>query len=417
MHGYFMSLKLYDTARLIANPFAYDEYREKLVREKMEKMAETRIRSSKKDAIAGVKVNKALAEKILREEEKARQKAEKRERLKEKKQKKEEEEAKKKRMVAEDFMDVDEAGGEAESESEGEGEEEEEEGAKQPSGRPNLLSDPRFAKVFEDPAFAIDENSREYQLLNPSAAAQAREGGSVRQKTAVEEEEEESDRYSSDDFLRRDESGSEEESEEEDSDESDSSDDGGWYPLTSQSPCYRPLLTCLFVFSELTRYQRQNQDQKRKEWNPTANPRARSLNNKKIDMAPIRPQAAGMSARSSFQDKDATFGQRRAPSRSRSGAPFAGKKATGGVKFAEDGGMEISWVPSSSNGKMDVEEDAGRKKGGKDKAKRKGVETFGAGLEKGVVEDKAEMAESERHGRTQRRKGVRSGSKNVFRRL
>ncbi|PPR02208.1 hypothetical protein CVT26_012100 [Gymnopilus dilepis] len=394
MHGYFMSLKLYDTARLIANPFAYDEYREKLVREKMEKMAETRIRSSKKDAIAGVKVNKALAEKILREEEKARQKAEKRERLKEKKQKKEEEEAKKKRMVAEDFMDVDEAGGEAESESEGEGEEEQEEGAKQPSGRPNLLSDPRFAKVFEDPAFAIDENSREYQLLNPSAAAQAREGGSVRQKTAVEEEEEESDRYSSDDFLRRDESGSEEESEEEDSDESDSSDDG-----------------------ELTRYQHQNQDQKRKEWNPTTNPRARSLNNKKIDMAPIRPQAAGMSARSNFQDKDATFGQRRAPSRSRSGAPFSGKKATGGVKFAEDGGMEISWVPSSSNGKMDVEDDAGRKKGGKDKAKRKGIETFGAGLEKGVVEDKAEMAESERHGRTQRRKGVRSGSKNVFRRL
>ncbi|KAF6747177.1 WD repeat-containing protein [Ephemerocybe angulata] len=60
--------KLYETARLIANPYAYAEHREKLVREKMDKMAETRIRA-KKDA--GVKVNKALAEKILQDEAKA----------------------------------------------------------------------------------------------------------------------------------------------------------------------------------------------------------------------------------------------------------------------------------------------------------------------------------------------------------
>ena len=45
MHGYFLSLQLYDTARLIANPYVYEEHRERAVREKMEKMAETRIRT------------------------------------------------------------------------------------------------------------------------------------------------------------------------------------------------------------------------------------------------------------------------------------------------------------------------------------------------------------------------------------
>jgi len=53
---------------------------------------------------------------------------------------------------------------------------------------------------------------------------------------------------------------------------------------------------------------------------------------------------------------------------------------------------------------------------GRKKGKWKGMETFGAGLEKGI-EEVVDVAESERIGRTQRRKGVRSGSKNAFRRL
>ncbi|KAG8873215.1 hypothetical protein FRB97_006925 [Tulasnella sp. 331] len=47
MHGYFLSLKLYDAARMITNPFAYSEHREKLVQQKVEKLAESRIRSTK----------------------------------------------------------------------------------------------------------------------------------------------------------------------------------------------------------------------------------------------------------------------------------------------------------------------------------------------------------------------------------
>ena len=134
MHGYFLSLKLYETARVIANPFAYDEYREKMIRAKMEKMAESRIRT-KKDV--GVKVNKALAEKLLRDEEKSRKRA----RHKEKRG---------------DGIDVNVEIGEDEAKE----------------SRPKLLEDPRFSRIFEDPSFAIDENSREFAMLNPSAAFQ-----------------------------------------------------------------------------------------------------------------------------------------------------------------------------------------------------------------------------------------------------
>ncbi|KAF8899768.1 WD repeat-containing protein [Gymnopilus junonius] len=366
MHGYFMSLKLYDTARLIANPFAYDEYREKLVREKMEKMAETRIRSSKKGA--SVKVNKALAEKILKEEEKAKLRAEK----------------KQKRKVAADFMDVD-------NEEAAEGTKEEKEESER---RPNLLSDPRFAKVFEDPAFAIDENSREFALLNPSAAAQIREG--TWQKTAMEEEEEESDKFSSDGLGRSDDESASDEDDEDAS--SDSSAEG-----------------------ELTKYVPQSRDQNRQSWNPTANPRARNQNNKKIDMVPMRPQTAGLSQRAgSSIDKNATFGQRRAPPSKENALAsgkkpaFRGRRSAGANDHDDRGPMEISWVPSSSGNKDGDGEEGGRRK---DKARRKGVETFGAGLEKGAVEDKADLAESERHGRTHRRQGIRSGSKNAFRRI
>lgn len=191
MHGYFMSLKLYDAARVIANPFAYAEHRDKMVRDKMEKMAESRIRTKKE---VGVKVNKALAEKILREEEKAKKREQ-------------------RKLKKADKSVVDMAVDGMLSQSEGEQGEQE---------KPSVLNDPRFAKVFENPEFAIDETSREYALLNPSAAAQKRSG--ERGKTAVEDEEEESDKFSSDGLG---ESESDGDSDINKDDESDSSDAGG----------------------------------------------------------------------------------------------------------------------------------------------------------------------------------------------
>jgi ribosome biogenesis protein ENP2 len=117
MHGFFLSLKLYDAARLIANPFAYDEHRERLVREKLEKLSESRIRS--RGSGGDVKVNKALAERIRRMEKKREKKASMEEKPRS-------------------------------------------------EGAVSLLNDPRFAEVFDNPDFEVDTESREYGLLNPS---------------------------------------------------------------------------------------------------------------------------------------------------------------------------------------------------------------------------------------------------------
>lgn len=71
----------------------------------------------------------------------------------------------------------------------------------------------------------------------------------------------------------------------------------------------------------------------------------------------------------------------------------------------------MSWVPSSTK---DPSRDRGSQKDGKP---RKGVELFGAGMERGGGDRTPVLSDSERTGRSQRRKGMRSGSKNVFRQL
>ncbi|KAJ6590629.1 NUC153 and WD40 repeat-containing nucleolar rRNA processing-related protein [Mycena vulgaris] len=352
MHGYFLSLKLYDAARIIANPFAYTEYREKVVRERMEKMAETRIRA-KKDGTAGVKVNKALAEKILRDQEREAKRLEKR----------------KKRAAAKDGEPVDGDAEMADAEAE---------------PRPSLLTDPRFAKVFEDPAFAVDEATREFALMNPSAAAQRRNGGDVRRKTAVEEEEEESDKVSSDGLGE----GSDDESDGESGSGSDSSDAGA---LNKFDPRARPGQKNARVQEAYSRTREQN----------------RLANQGKF--VPMRPASTGANG-TRLADRNATFGQRR-------GTTAAPVPATGSRSSkSHEAAMEVSWVPSASSATGGDADDVDASSRSKSKA-RKGVEAFGAGLEKGYNGEDVEISEQDRKGRTQRRKGVRSGSKNVFRRM
>lgn len=105
MHGYFVAAKLYDQARLIANPYIWEEERAKRVKEKVEKERSSRIRGIKK-----VKVNQKLADKILQRQEKRAK--------------------------------VDTEAG--------------------------VLGDSRFGKIFEDEEFKVDETSYEFRALNPS---------------------------------------------------------------------------------------------------------------------------------------------------------------------------------------------------------------------------------------------------------
>ncbi|KAJ5899563.1 Ribosome biogenesis protein ENP2 [Penicillium taxi] len=146
MHGYFVAQRLYEEARLITNPYVWEEERAKRVKEKIDKERESRIRGKKK---AAVKVNKRLAERLLNAEEKS-------------------ERRRAQRVLArggdEDMVDAT-----AEEENKG------------------VLRDSRFAKLFEDQDFAVDETSREFQLINPSTVPVAGEK-KERGLTAVEQE-------------------------------------------------------------------------------------------------------------------------------------------------------------------------------------------------------------------------------------
>ncbi|KAG2340226.1 WD40 repeat-like protein [Suillus weaverae] len=363
MHGYFLSLHLYDTARVIANPFAYAEHREKLVKERMEKMAETRIRSKKGTGIGGeeIKVNKALAERIERGLEKERRKEERRRRRGAKGG--EDEEA----MDVDADADADEA-----------------EQTPTELEKPTLLNDPRFKDLFLNPEFAVDETTREYALLHPSASGSKQK---VRGKTAVEEEEEESERASSA-GISEDESENKSDGGEEGGDSDDSSDAG---ELNKFDPRARPGQKNERVHQAYERARQHNRQ-----------------TNANVNFVPLVPHTESSTSTRKTGDKTTTFGQRRnAPARGSSHTTTPRTTAKGD----KEGGFEMSWVPSSTK---HPSRDRGSRKDGNAK---KGVEVFGAGMERGGGERTAVLSESERTGRTQRRKGMRSGSKNVFRQL
>lgn len=105
MHGYFVASKLYEQARLINNPYIWEEEKMKKIKEKVEKERASRIRGGKK-----VKVNQKLADRMLKRQE---------------------------RREKVDF-------------------------------EMGILGDTRFGKLFEDEEFAVDETSREFRMLNPS---------------------------------------------------------------------------------------------------------------------------------------------------------------------------------------------------------------------------------------------------------
>ena len=157
MHGFFVAQKLYEEARLIANPTSYEEERRKRVSEKIEKQRESRIRGQKK---VTAKVNRKLAERILEKEEAN----ERRRAQKVLKQGGDE-------AVVADADAV--ANNEAEKDKESKG----------------LLGDSRFAKMFEADDFVVDEESREFRSINPSTKVVPRSNmDHERGLTAVEED-------------------------------------------------------------------------------------------------------------------------------------------------------------------------------------------------------------------------------------
>ncbi|KAE9990367.1 hypothetical protein EG327_001505 [Venturia inaequalis] len=161
MHGYFVNQKLYEEALLINQPELWQEQRAKSIKQKIDKERESRIRGNKK---VQVKVNQKLAAKMLeREEKNERRKA--------------------KRVLAKGGDDD-----QLDRQEDVEMEEAEEEAPKKE--RKTLLTDSRFAGLFEDEDFAIDEQSKEFKMINPSTKVEEKEERKAipRGLTAAEQE-------------------------------------------------------------------------------------------------------------------------------------------------------------------------------------------------------------------------------------
>lgn len=104
MHGYFMDIRLYKKAKLISEPFNFDEYKQRKIKEKLEKERENRVKIARKLPV----VNTELAKRLIEEKHEIKKKS-----------------------------------------------------------TANILEDNRFAELFTDPNFQIDTNSEEFRLLNP----------------------------------------------------------------------------------------------------------------------------------------------------------------------------------------------------------------------------------------------------------
>jgi ribosome biogenesis protein ENP2 len=163
MHGYFIAQELYEEARLISKPELWKEQRAKSVKEKIDRERESRIRGPK--AIK-VKVNRKLAERLLQREEKAERR----------RAKKVLEQGGDEDIINDVQTDRASKIGDAEEVLE-------ERNAKKDS----VLADPRFAKLFQDEDYEVDEESHEFRAINPSTKAAP--SAKPRGLTAVEQEE------------------------------------------------------------------------------------------------------------------------------------------------------------------------------------------------------------------------------------
>ena len=178
MHGFFMDISLYNRVRAVANPFEYEEYRKKKVKERLEAKRASRI-APKETRKKKTSVNPDFAERLQDKAESSTTKAGK--------------------MAGQ------------------------------------ILSDDRFGSLFTNPDYEIDEEDEDFKLRNPSGVASSRR----KQKDDMDSDEDDDDdddnssvenpagfRRVESDGDDDDDGGDEEENDSDDDDSDDDSDDG-----------------------------------------------------------------------------------------------------------------------------------------------------------------------------------------------
>lgn len=109
MHGYFMDIRLYKKAKLMNDPFNFDEFKQRKIKEKIEKERENRVKINRKLPV----VNTELAKRLIED---------------------------KQELLVKNKTKI---------------------------KTTNILEDNRFAELFTDPNFQINQDSEEFRLLNP----------------------------------------------------------------------------------------------------------------------------------------------------------------------------------------------------------------------------------------------------------
>lgn len=154
LHGFFVDLRLYRKAADAASPFAYDEYRSRRAAEAVEREQESRIGAvvaTRKAATPLPKVNAALAVGLLAAREARRA-----------------ENARRRGAAATSATPAAAGGADAAGDA-----------AVAPSGKvaepDDALADDRFASLFTNPDFVVEETDQRFRQLNPQKAKQADE--------------------------------------------------------------------------------------------------------------------------------------------------------------------------------------------------------------------------------------------------
>lgn len=443
MHGFFVDLRLYTKARAIANPFAYAEYRDRLIREKLEKERESRIRGASNNKriaqlekqakesaklVEKAKVNKELAERIRIKEEK-----EEKLRIRREEYKKAKEAAKNGGEAVQDGVSDEEDERVEESEADSD-----EEATAIDQKKPSILRDDRFKDLFTNPDFEVDEDSLEFAMLNPSSASTSKR---PKDKQAIERmrasdlmgDDVEEDDLDEDDLEASSDRG--------DSDSSDEGDLGQYDPRMGKSAARMP------------RGEVDARTGKRKAPNQMREIEAvRAARKAKKDGRYDNAAAAAATSRrprlvvegEEAENTTRTLGQRlhgQGQSSKKDGrqgrTTMRGSQGTGSesARALPGGGMEFTFVPTTTEaqdarderrallkakGKANPEDTSVTERQAKATLK---AGRFGAGLEKAdsaaMINARANLSmnEDERSGRKGMRRDIRSASKNRTRYL
>ncbi|KAI8818545.1 WD40-repeat-containing domain protein [Fimicolochytrium jonesii] len=134
MHGFFLDLRLYEKAKAIANPFEFDEYKKRMVQERIQKQRASRISAVQKLP----KINRNLAVKLMQDTISGSED--------------DSDDGGKKNKKKRKTQALQDAAG---------------------ASFDNPLGDSRFDAMFKDEAFQVDELSHEYKLHHPSESKMA----------------------------------------------------------------------------------------------------------------------------------------------------------------------------------------------------------------------------------------------------